>query len=119
MSTEHSSVLALVWLSTQALYNRFNLDAVTTPPAKRRRFFMEEVLEVIEASTDDERYQEMDAALCEEAADALVTLLGLVQSHNINLVRFQNACIRKCMINDQKTPENGYSIINGKISKPK
>lgn len=105
------NALARLFTSTVALYSRFNLDARSTPPDKRRKFLMEEVGELVADSATYER-----AHIPDEAADVIVTVLGLCQSHGITLAEIEAACERVAAKNDAKTVENGYALVGGKIS---
>ena len=112
-----NDLLRETWESTEDLYQRHGLDADTTPPAKRRRFLNEEILELMEASTRNEDYPLDLNNLLEEAADVMVTLCGLLQAHGLELDFFESACRRKLQNNNEKTAANGYSVFNGKISR--
>lgn len=118
------NALKLLDASTAALYERFDLDADSTPPEKRRKFLMEEVGELVVASAllevpicfGGEAPPVEDWDVANEAADVIVTVLGLCQSHGITLAEIEAACERVAAKNDAKTPET-HALVNGKISR--
>ena len=112
------SALEQLWASTAALYERFGLDAITTPPAKRRRIFMEEATELVEASVIEVEYQfeEYSHGVSREAADVVVTVIGLLQAHGISLEQFTEAVSSVVEKNDAKTLDT-HELVNGKITR--
>lgn len=104
--------------STAALYKRFDLDAESIPPAKRRRIFMEEALELMEASTSDELSfgSNDEDVLADEAADVMVTVCGLLLAHMIDREYLSAAIERVIAKNDAKTLDT-HALINGKITR--
>lgn len=109
----------LLWASTEALYERFGLDAATTPPSKRRRIFMEEVTELLEESAWDDASHptaRRTAEVCNEAADVVVTVMGLLQAHGIYFDELESAIDRIINKNNAKTDAT-HALVNGKITR--
>jgi NTP pyrophosphatase (non-canonical NTP hydrolase) len=94
-------------VSTQAFYNRFDV----TPAAEDAiRVFQEEVRELIEAV----RQRDAITHIGEEAADVIVTVLGVCFAAGLNiddLIQQIEVVMRK---NDAKTT-NTHAVIEGKI----
>lgn len=103
--------LTRLFISTTALYARFGLTARSTPPEQRRKFLMEEVGELIADSATHER-----GCMTEEAADVIVTVLGLLQSHGVTLAEINAACELVALKNDSKTTDT-HELMNGKITR--
>lgn len=95
-----------------------------------RRMFNEEQGELQEAAThyDDlaafatysfyeDKEHKFRAAIAEEAADVLYTLMGLMAACGITPEELDAAARAKIERNDQKRTENGYAVVNGKIQK--
>jgi hypothetical protein len=115
------TLLKTTWDSTEALYHRFGLNAETTPPVARRQFLVEETRELIEASTLSTANFEADEHQIEvirEAADVVVTALGLVQAHGISFDQFAYEMLAKVRGNDAKTPDT-HEVRDGKIRRRK
>lgn len=118
-----TDTLTMLWQSTAALYKRFGLDAGTTPPAQRRRYFREEAGELCDESCEVEFWDEMISGgattqLCEEAADVIVTTLGLLQAHSVDLQDVLDAVNAVTARNDAKTDAT-HTLVNGKITRMK
>lgn len=108
------SALEKLWNSTEALYERFGLDARSTPPSKRRKFLVEEVEELTGASSVLDFHREVERLrggnieaalvgnLVEEAADVIVTTMGLLQSHGIDIISLEYAMQKVADKNDAK-----------------
>lgn len=113
------NALERLWDSTAALYERFGLDTETTPPSKRRRIFMEEVAELLEESAwDDASHPSSRRSyeVCSEAADVVVTVMGLLQAHDVKLEDFAASMERIAAKNDAKTADT-HLMANGKITR--
>jgi NTP pyrophosphatase (non-canonical NTP hydrolase) len=109
--------------STAELYARFGLNANTTPASVRRRIFMEEVLELVEASVACDEWSVVDhpapvGITLQEGADVIVTVIGLLQAHNIEYDALEAAIERVIAKNDAKTHET-HELVNGKITRMK
>lgn len=106
-----------LWQSTSDLYERFGLSPSSTPPKSRRKFFMEEVGELIEASALEEDLPgHRQNGLCEEAADVIVTTLGLLQAHGVALHELEAAIQAVVDKNDAKTLDT-HALVDGKITR--
>lgn len=93
--------------STQAFYDRFGVNPVAEDAI---HVFEEEVRELIDAV----RQRDDTAHMGEEAADVIVTVLGVCFAAGLNIedvIRQIEAVIRK---NDAKTFET-HAVIDGKI----
>lgn len=105
--------LRAVWISTQDLHKRFFSDKPPTFQA-RYRVFMEEVAEF---TLDLTNTGENEPFVVHEAADVLVTLIGLLQGYGIEFGEFCEAIESVVDKNDAKTLETHFIRPDGKISK--
>jgi NTP pyrophosphatase (non-canonical NTP hydrolase) len=110
--------LARLWQSTLDLYERFGLDEPGAVEIQaRERFLNEEFLELIRESVISDVLEIIETKhLLEEAADVLVTLVGLLQAHQIDLPSLEAACEFVAQKNDAKTLDT-HEYIAGKIRK--
>lgn len=116
-----------LWVSTHNFLTRFN--AHDTSPLLRQRHFFEEVLELIQVSTEactltwdlesgvTREFHELALQeLLEEAADVIVTTQNLCMSHGLTLQDLESALVRVAQKNDMKTTET-HEWRNGKITR--
>jgi len=96
--------------STLAFYDRFG---VTPQPQPAERVFREEVEELIEAA----RAGDDPAHIAEEAADVIVTVIGLCTAVGVTPARLEEAIFAVARKNDAKTHETHAVDENGKISR--
>lgn len=108
-----TDVLKRLWDSTEALYERFELDA---PIGDRRLKFFEEVdeflWEVRAQSWGDANYM----AIAEEATDVFVTTIGILQKCGIRLEDLIAQAEHVASKNDAKTHET-HEIRDGLIAR--
>ena len=107
--------LIQLWNSTQDLYERFDLDS---PNEDRRRKLIEEVLELITVSVLEDNGHGGYRDIINEAADVIVTVLGLLQGHDIEYDDLLTAMGRIAEKNNAKTTET-HHIVNGLITRRK
>lgn len=93
--------------STQALYERFG---VTPSVAEAVPVFEEEVRELIEAVRQAESAQRIG----EEAADVMVTVLGICFAAGLNVENVAQQIQTVIAKNDAKTHDT-HAVIDGKI----
>lgn len=124
--------------STIALYERFNLPLIPafedleTMLSARRKFLREETGEMCDASAiletwnihvgqfvpDSPSLGNLRHEIALEAADVLVTTIGLLLAHGITQDEFDAACAAVALKNDQKTLET-HSVVDRKITRRK
>lgn len=107
--------LKAVWHFTQELHQRFFPD---NPPSFRARYrvFLEEVAELTLDLTDN---GENEAFVALEAADVLVTLVGLLQGYGIEYEEFSAAIVSVINKNNAKTLLTHFVRSDGKIARRK
>lgn len=112
------NTLERLWTSTTELYERFGIEIWDCGVEERERFVVEECHEFLRESALKQALELAgERNLVSEAADLIVTVLGLLHAHDVDLETFQSACEAIARKNDAKTPENGYQYTNGKIRK--
>lgn len=106
----------LGWFSTKGLHHRFGLQ--NTTPEKRVRKFMEEVAELVAASTLYEAGVGDRSHLLKEAADVYITMCGTLQAHGIIFSELENAVVSASLENDAKN-DTTHHVVNDKITRRK
>lgn len=109
-------LLAELWQSTANLHKRFYGEDYPTFEAQYRVFF-EELAEFTQ--TINEPYEIADMQATHEAADVIVTLLGLLQGHEFLFVNLASAIESTIAKNDAKTIETHFVRPDGKIARRK
>lgn len=117
-----SDLLQELFESTASLYERFGVS--DTHPLNRQRIFMEEALELIQASAKLSFYDDTGNITpvvvvqntVDEAADVLVTVCGLLLAHEIDPDALSKSIERVIAKNDAKTGTT-HELINGKITR--
>lgn len=102
-----------LWESTEALYRRFGITHPDFDAAFR--VFGEEVFEFINEITLP--MEITDAAELMEAADVLVTIIGLLIARGFNFQDFASAIDGVRAKNDLKTGDSHYVSESGKITR--
>ena len=104
------NALEHLWNATESLHKRFGVFPPDTSEALR--VLNEEAFEVIEAAlTGDEQ------ELADEAADLIVTLMGVLMARDVELNHLEDAMRRVAAKNNAKTHETHHINQNGKIAR--
>lgn len=98
--------------STAALYARFEVEPTLENTSRR---FFEEVCEFKEACDYGEFTDAMDL-IADEAADVLVTTIGMLLAAGVGAKALQAAIERVIVKNDSKT-HTTHELVNGKITR--
>lgn len=109
-----SDFLRQIWDSAYALPRRFDIEP---SHSLSRRYFNEEQYELIEASMVNSVSVEGDEwdELGEECFDVIYTALALLQAHGMSYKEFEKMAKNKIALNDAKTIQNGYGVVDRKI----
>lgn len=121
MIDRFDAAFMLLWSSTAAFRQRFNMDETATPLAQMRCVHEElaefEFLFYQIHFGDDDELQYQYAA--QEAADLLVTVMGALMSMGVTLHDIEDAMLEIAAKNDAKTTETHAMDANGKVSRIK
>lgn len=106
-----TDVLAALWRSTEALYERFG----RLPPeiTQATRVFSEESYELVEAALTGAHTDDVTA----EAADAIVTAIAILLARGARYEQLAEAMLRVAAKNDSKTHETHFVAGSGKITR--
>lgn len=116
MTTTERDALSHLWHSSADLYQRFGMATPNT--SAQLRVVHEECYELTQAAHEYEFAKGMGDRVTEEAADVIVTVMGVLMSCGVTYHELASAINRVAAKNDAKTHETHYvSEVTGKITR--
>lgn len=119
MTDKFDAAFMLLWSSTNAFRQRFDMDKTATPLAQMRCIHEELAefeCEFYQYHCKRSIFHSRDHA-AKEAADLMVTIMGALMSMGVTLHDIEAAMLEIARKNDAKTSETHAMDSNGKVSR--